>query len=180
MGRLSTRMPFKALNALLAPSSWAKVTVAIPRLTPPGPYETSTRLIGPTEVLKYSYGANAGQSYKFQLIVCARRRSIRFSSRVSRYETLSKASISVNEHAVSVSVPITVSVGVRVGGSIASLARKTICQRAWTSGLSLKLLVLLGDSLLGHGSPSMYCQSWGCAPRPCATSKSQAVRTTIG
>ena len=70
MGRLSTRRPFKALKALLAPSSWANVTVAIPRLTPPGPYETSTRLMGPTEVLKYSYGVNAGQLYQFHLI-CA-------------------------------------------------------------------------------------------------------------
>lgn len=34
--------------------------VAIPRLTPPGPYEMSTFLIGPTDLTKYSYCVEKG------------------------------------------------------------------------------------------------------------------------
>ena len=80
---------------------------------------------------------------KIPLNVCARRRSIRFGSRVSWYETSSKVSISVNEHAVSVSVPNTAGADLRTGRKIAIPVRKTLRQRGRTSaGLSLRLHVL--------------------------------------
>jgi hypothetical protein len=53
-GRPSIRRPFSLLKALLAPSAWWKVTWAIPRLTPPGPYEISTFLTFPMDCWKYS------------------------------------------------------------------------------------------------------------------------------
>lgn len=51
----STWTPFWVSTALAADSGRAKKMVAIPRLTPPGPYETSTLLTGPTAFTKYSY-----------------------------------------------------------------------------------------------------------------------------
>jgi len=42
-------------KALVAPSAWWKVTWAMPRLFPPGPYDNSTFLTWPTDDWKYSY-----------------------------------------------------------------------------------------------------------------------------
>ena len=55
IGRPSTRRPLRASTAFDAPSDRWKMMVAMPRLTPPGPYEISTLLIGPTDLMKYSY-----------------------------------------------------------------------------------------------------------------------------
>jgi hypothetical protein len=52
---LSTITPFWVSTALTAESGRVKKMVAIPRLTPPGPYDNSTRLTGPTALIKYSY-----------------------------------------------------------------------------------------------------------------------------
>ena len=54
IGLPSTRRPFIAVSALLAPSARLKVMFAMPRLTPLGPYDISTFLIGPTDLPKYS------------------------------------------------------------------------------------------------------------------------------
>ena len=51
-GRLSMRMPFTTLKALLALSAWWKVMWAMPRLTPPGPYDSSTLFTCPTDCWK--------------------------------------------------------------------------------------------------------------------------------
>jgi hypothetical protein len=42
-------------TALVALSERAKTIFAIPRLAPPGPYDNSTFLTGPTILAKYSY-----------------------------------------------------------------------------------------------------------------------------
>jgi hypothetical protein len=55
IGRPSTGMPLHSSTALVALSERTKTTFAIPRLAPPGPYESSTRLTGPTVSAKYSY-----------------------------------------------------------------------------------------------------------------------------
>ena len=54
MGRLSMSSPFNFVSASLALPGKPKMIVAIPRLTPLGPYVMVTRLTGPTDLPKYS------------------------------------------------------------------------------------------------------------------------------
>jgi hypothetical protein len=55
IGFLSTGIPLHSATAFTALSDRTKVMFAIPRLTPPGPYESSTLLTGPMVLAKYSY-----------------------------------------------------------------------------------------------------------------------------
>lgn len=55
IGLPSTGMPLQVSTALVALSERTKVMLAIPRLPPVGPYDSSTLLTGPMVLAKYSY-----------------------------------------------------------------------------------------------------------------------------
>ena len=55
MGRLSTNIPLSWVRASLALPGLLKIIVAIPRLTPLGPYVSIAFLTWPTDLPKYSY-----------------------------------------------------------------------------------------------------------------------------
>lgn len=55
MGLPSTGVPLVSLTAFVADSDRTNTTVEMPRLCPPGPYESSTLLTCPMVVWKYSY-----------------------------------------------------------------------------------------------------------------------------
>jgi hypothetical protein len=55
MGLPSTGRVWQVLTAFDAISERANMMVAMPRLCPPGPYESSTLLTGPMVLAKYSY-----------------------------------------------------------------------------------------------------------------------------
>ena len=52
--------------------------VAVPRLTPPGPYEMSTLLVGPTDLTKYSYFVKNGLVSGLKIVHKAVRATIDF------------------------------------------------------------------------------------------------------
>ena len=113
-------IPLQCSTAFAASSARGKVMFAIPRLAPPGPYESSTLLMGPMVFMKYSYLSKVWLVIRLSLdseFASSRHRTSNLGmkgkaariTRICSTHDARNSNYSSSEQAVSISSPVSIS-----------------------------------------------------------------------